>query len=85
MIAGGVDVGGTFADFILADLSTGSIHSTPSTPHIPAPGVVEGLSGKYEIAAVTPDHIDCTTVGISSTRVHDGRLLPHSVRRFVGN
>jgi hypothetical protein len=78
-IAGGIDVEGAFADFILADLFTGSIHRTGSTPHGPAQGVVEGVNGKDEIDGVTPELI----VSASATRADDGRLQLHSVRRCV--
>jgi N-methylhydantoinase A len=80
MIAVGVDVGGTFTDLILADLSTGqvTIHKTPSTPSNPARGVVEGLKGICEIAGIAPERIDSifhgTTVGTNAMLVHDGAV-----------
>ena len=46
----GIDVGGTFTDFVLVDESNGSLtqHKTPSTPDDPSRGVLAGLG---EIAA----------------------------------
>jgi N-methylhydantoinase A len=45
----GIDVGGTFTDFVLLD-GDGSLvqHKTPSTPHDPSEGVLDGLE---ELAA----------------------------------
>ncbi len=80
MIALGVDVGGTFTDLILTDLSKGSvtIHKTPSTPGNSAEGVVTGIRGICEIAGVEPSRIDAifhgTTVGTNAMLVHDGAV-----------
>lgn len=80
MIALGVDVGGTFTDLILTDLAKGTvtIHKTPSTPHNPAEGVVNGVRGICELAGVAPQSIDAifhgTTVGTNAMLVHDGAV-----------
>ncbi|MCO6386463.1 hydantoinase/oxoprolinase family protein [Aliihoeflea sp. 40Bstr573] len=80
MIALGVDVGGTFTDLILTDLSTGkvTIHKTPSTPHNPAEGVVNGVTGICELAGVEPSAVEAifhgTTVGTNAMLVHDGAV-----------
>ena len=47
----GIDVGGTFTDFVLLDADGRLVeHKTPSTPHDPAEGVLAGLE---ELAAST--------------------------------
>lgn len=45
MLRLGVDVGGTFTDFLLIDDQTGGkfLHKTPTAPNDPARGVVDGL------------------------------------------
>jgi len=42
----GIDIGGTFTDFALLDISSGRIatHKRLTTPAAPASGVLEGLS-----------------------------------------
>ena len=47
----GIDVGGTFTDFVLVDESDGSLlqHKTPSTPESPAEGVLTGLAELAEL------------------------------------
>ena len=86
MIALAVDVGKTFPDLILTDLSTGrpTIRKTPSTPRNPAHRIVDGQSGIFDIAGVVPGRIDSTPVGTGAMRMQAGRLLPQSVRRFFG-
>jgi N-methylhydantoinase A len=80
MIVLGVDVGGTFTDLILADLSRQSltIHKTASTPGNPAIGVVNGLKAICEKAGVETAQIDSlfhgTTVGTNAMLEHDGAV-----------
>lgn len=80
MIVLGVDVGGTFTDLILADLTQQklTIQKTPSTPSNPAVGVVNGLHAICEKAGVTLAQIDClfhgTTVGTNAMLEHDGAV-----------
>ena len=47
----GIDVGGTFTDFVLVDESDGSLlqHKTPSTPQDPSEGVLTGLAELAEL------------------------------------
>lgn len=80
MIVLGVDVGGTFTDLILANLSEGTttIHKTPSTPSNSSLGVVTGVKGICEIAGIEPSQIDAvfhgTTVGTNAMLVHGGAV-----------
>ncbi len=80
MIALGVDVGGTFTDLILTDLTKGNvtIHKTPSTPDNPAEGVVTGVRGICDLAGIAPERIDAifhgTTVGTNAMLVHGGAV-----------
>ena len=59
MIVVGVDVGGTFTDLVLTDLASGTImvHKVPSTGHNPAEGVIDGIRGVCDLAAVAPGDI----------------------------
>jgi len=80
MIALGVDVGGTFTDLVLADLTKGTItiHKTPSTPANPSLGVVTGVKGICDLAGIAPEMIDSvfhgTTVGTNAMLVHSGAV-----------
>ena len=80
MIVLGVDVGGTFTDLILADLTQQklTIHKTPSTPSNPALGVVTGLHAICAKAGVTVAQIDSlfhgTTVGTNAMLEHIGAV-----------
>ena len=80
MIVLGVDVGGTFTDLILADLTQQklTIHKTPSTPSNPALGVVTGLYAICAKAGVTVAQIDSlfhgTTVGTNAMLEHSGAV-----------
>ena len=80
MIALGVDVGGTFTDLVLADLTQGriTIHKTPSTPSNPSLGVVTGVQGICDLAGIAPEMIDSvfhgTTVGTNAMLVHSGAV-----------
>ncbi|MEM6500157.1 MAG: hydantoinase/oxoprolinase N-terminal domain-containing protein, partial [Pseudomonadota bacterium] len=42
-----VDIGGTFTDLQIHDARSGAVHAfkTPSTPHDPSIGLIEGLIG----------------------------------------
>src|SRR5262245_24488845 len=52
----GVDIGGTFTDFVLADEHTGELlfHKALTTPEEPAHAVVEGLEILLKRAGVAP-------------------------------
>jgi N-methylhydantoinase A len=62
----GIDVGGTFTDFVLFDTSTGHIstHKILSTPENPARGVLEGL-GELD-AGEKPEFLHGSTVATNA-------------------
>ncbi len=78
----GVDVGGTFTDFILEqsatadELSTLHVHKVPSTPHDQSEAVVRGVLEICEIGGIKPADIDLlvhgTTVATNITIEYDG-------------
>ncbi|MEM9221902.1 MAG: hydantoinase/oxoprolinase family protein, partial [Pseudomonadota bacterium] len=78
MIVVGVDVGGTFTDLVLADLSENAltIHKTPSTPDNPSDAVVAGINALCDSAGVAVGRIDAifhgTTVGTNAMLTHAG-------------
>ncbi|MEM8664321.1 MAG: hydantoinase/oxoprolinase family protein [Pseudomonadota bacterium] len=80
MIVVGVDVGGTFTDLVLADLSsdTLTIHKIPSTPANPSDAVVEGVEALCARAGIAPAGIDAifhgTTVGTNAMLTHAGAV-----------
>jgi N-methylhydantoinase A len=55
----GVDVGGTFTDFVCCDMETGEvvIHKVSTTPHDPSEGVMQGVRELCERAGVAPSEI----------------------------
>ena len=58
----GVDVGGSFTDFVLEDQRGGAqrivVHKVPSTPHDQSIAVVEGVVGLCRMAGIAPSEID---------------------------
>jgi N-methylhydantoinase A len=68
----GIDVGGTFTDFVLLNSATGTLvhHKEPSTPADPAAAVESGIAGLLERAAVRPGEVSLvahgTTIGLNS-------------------
>ena len=73
----GVDVGGTFTDFLLLDEVTGStiLHKTPSVPEDPARGVLNGLRKLAESTGISPDEIAQVMHGttVATNAVLEGR------------
>lgn len=63
----GVDIGGTFTDLIALEPSSGAIHTAkvPSTPRMPADGVMHGLETLLEATGYGP--ADVTTLAHGST------------------
>jgi len=61
----GIDVGGTFTDFVLADLSTGKLtrFKQPSVPSDPSLSVERGLMPLLERAGVRPDDVELIVHG----------------------
>jgi N-methylhydantoinase A len=55
----GIDVGGTFTDFVLADAEAGSLlfFKVPSTPEDPSIGIAEGLSEMLALFRIRPEDI----------------------------
>ncbi len=68
----GVDVGGTFTDFVLSDPVTGQliVYKEPSTPHDPSFAVERGLTGLLDRAGLNPGAIEIivhgTTLGLNA-------------------
>ncbi|WP_207446223.1 hydantoinase/oxoprolinase family protein [Roseomonas marmotae] len=68
----GIDVGGTFTDFVLYDPAAGRLthHKQPSTPQDPSRAVAEGLLALLEKAALPPARLGLlmhgTTIGLNA-------------------
>ncbi len=61
----GVDIGGTFTDFVLEDTETGTLHlgKTLSTPADPSDGVISGLERLLAKSGVAATEIDVVVHG----------------------
>ena len=74
----GVDVGGTFTDFVLADPDTGSmsIHKVPTVSRDPAVGVMNGLTelcAQVDVPLEQVGHVyHGTTIATNTMLEHDG-------------
>ena len=55
----GVDIGGTFTDFVLADARDGSLHKEKllTTPHAPEEAVLEGIRRLLSRHRIAPDQV----------------------------
>lgn len=68
----GIDVGGTFTDFVLADPRSNQLitHKEPSTPDDPSLAVEQGLASLLDQSAFSPDNIALvvhgTTLGLNT-------------------
>ncbi|NWJ90780.1 hydantoinase/oxoprolinase family protein, partial [Marine Group I thaumarchaeote] len=80
----GIDAGGTFTDFVLADKSSNvKIYKTPSTPNDPTKAIENGLALISEDLDVSPENIvsqsdlciNGTTVGLNALIQHKGSLV----------
>ena len=80
----GIDAGGTFTDFILADKSSNvKIYKTPSTPSDPTKAIENGLALISKDLDVSPEDIisqsdlciNGTTVGLNALIQHKGSLV----------
>ena len=80
----GIDAGGTFTDFVLADKSSNvKIYKTPSTPNDPTKAIENGLSLISEDIDISPEDIisqsdlciNGTTVGLNALIQHKGSLV----------
>jgi N-methylhydantoinase A/oxoprolinase/acetone carboxylase beta subunit len=74
----GVDIGGTFTDFMLYDTESGSVHvhKVRSTPDDPGRAMIDGLGELCREAGVAPVQIDAvfhgTTVATNAVLEHRG-------------
>ncbi|MEO8132611.1 MAG: hydantoinase/oxoprolinase family protein [Betaproteobacteria bacterium] len=61
----GIDVGGTFTDFVLANMTTGELtrYKEPSVPSDPSRSVERGLKPLLERAHVAPDEVELIVHG----------------------
>ena len=59
----GVDVGGTFTDFVYCDLDTGqvAIHKISTTPDDPSRGILQGIAALCRDNGVEPPAISTTS------------------------
>lgn len=68
----GIDVGGTFTDFVLTDASGDRLvyYKEPSTPDDPSRAVVQGLANLVQKAGFTPGDVELilhgTTIGLNA-------------------
>src|SRR5215211_6209774 len=76
----GVDIGGTFTDFVLLDEGSGSLrlHKKLTTPDDPARGAVEGLEELLEPAGVSL--ADCSTLVHGTTLVTNALIERRGVK-----
>ena len=76
----GVDIGGTFTDFMLYDTESGAVHvhKVPSTPGEPERAMVSGLAELCTAAGVTPAEVSGvfhgTTVATNAVLEHEGAV-----------
>src|SRR3954468_21524118 len=74
----GVDIGGTFTDFMLYDTEAGAVHvhKVPSTPGEPERAMITGLGELCATAGLSPADVDAvfhgTTVATNAVLEHDG-------------
>src|SRR5919112_4487579 len=76
----GVDIGGTFTDFVLLDKDSGGLrlHKKLTTPDDPARGAVEGLEELLEPAGISL--ADCSTLVHGTTLVTNALIERRGVR-----
>src|SRR5919206_2922625 len=76
----GVDIGGTFTDFMLYDTASGSVHvhKVPSTPDEPERAMVTGLTELCGTARLSPGDVTGvfhgTTVATNAVLEHKGAV-----------
>ncbi len=77
----GIDVGGTFTDFVMADLSSGRFHThkEPSVPDDPSRAVEDGVAALLARAALGPGAVELivhgTTIGLNTIIQRRGARL----------
>ena len=83
----GIDVGGTFTDFVLVDGASGKVvhYKEPSTPADPARAVETGVAALLDAAAVAPGDVDLivhgTTISLNSILQRRGAKVALVVSR----
>jgi N-methylhydantoinase A len=83
----GIDVGGTFTDFVLADLSGGPLgfHKEPSVPNDPSLAVERGLAALLAAHGVQPGQVELlvhgTTIGLNAIIQRRGARMAMVVSR----
>jgi len=83
----GIDVGGTFTDFVLADMDGRglSFHKEPSVPSDPSAAVERGIASMIAAHAVRPDEIELivhgTTIGLNAIIQRRGARMALVVSR----
>jgi N-methylhydantoinase A len=76
----GVDIGGTFTDFMLYDTASGAVHvhKVPSTPGEPERAMVDGLAELCAAAGLAPSDVTGvfhgTTVATNAVLEHEGAV-----------
>jgi N-methylhydantoinase A len=76
----GVDIGGTFTDFMLVDTTSGSVHvhKVPSTGGAPERAMISGLEELCAMAGLAPSDVTGvfhgTTVATNAVLEHDGAV-----------
>lgn len=83
----GIDVGGTFTDFILADMAGGGLvlHKEPSVPGDPSLAVERGIAALVEGRGLSPQDVELvvhgTTIGLNAIIQRRGAKLALVVSR----
>ncbi len=83
----GVDVGGTFTDFVLADMSGRGLkfHKEPSVPGDPSAAVEAGIATMLAAHAIAPDQVELivhgTTIGLNAIIQRRGARMALVVSR----
>lgn len=76
----GVDVGGTFTDFVLVDAEGGStaFHKVPSTPDDPSSAIASGITEMLELHDIDPTDVGYVGHGttVATNMVIEGRGVP---------
>ena len=72
----GIDIGGTFTDFVLFDETTGNFqtYKTLSTPHDPAEAVLAQLSGLKPQYTASPSIVHGSTVATNALLERKGAI-----------
>src|SRR5690349_4758634 len=73
----GIDVGGTFTDFLIVDETTGAmtLHKAPSTPDDPSRAVITGLETALGRLSIDPAEVSCIMHGttVATNAVLEGK------------